>query len=86
MNALSFRLFPWYSSGIFVLTVIILTSIFVVGVKGVSFFIIALFSSVITLSVSYSGGGYNGLSVALDIKPGACGLGGCSSDIYSLSF
>ena len=65
---------------------IILTSIFVVGVEGVSPLIIALFSSVITLLVICGNRDYNGLPVALDIKPGVCGLGGYNAGAYGLSF
>ena len=39
-----------------------------------------------TLLVSYSGNdsNYDGLPVALGIKPGVCNLGGYSSGIYDL--
>ena len=87
MNALSFRLSPWYSSGVFTLIMIILISVLVVGVEGVSSLITALFSSVITLSVLYSGkGSYNDLLIALNIKPGACNLGNYNPNIYNLLF
>ena len=66
---------------------IILTSIFVVGVERMFSLVITLFSSVITLPVSYnSGGGCNGPPVALGIKPGVCDLGGCGPDAGNLSF
>ena len=52
---------------------------------GVSPLIAALFSSVMTLPVLCGcGGGCDGLSVALGIKPGACGLGGCGSGACGL--
>ena len=87
MNALSFRLSPWYSSGIFALTMIILISIYAIVFDGVSPLITALFSSVITLPVPYGGGGgYNGLLIALGIKPGACGLGGYGFSTCGLLF
>ena len=85
MNVLSFRLSSWYSSGVFILIVVILISVFIVGVEGVSPFIAALFSSVITLPVPYSDGGYNGLLIVLGIKPGVYNLGGYNINIYSFS-
>ena len=52
---------------------------------GVSPLIAALFSSVITLLITYNGNNdYDGPLVALDIKPGAYNLGGCGPDTYSL--
>ena len=86
MNVLSFRLSPWYSSGVFILTMVILISILAVGVEGVSPLITTLFSSVITLPVSYNNkGGYNGLLIVLDIKPGVYNLDGCGPNTYNLS-
>ena len=82
---MSFRLSPWYSSGIFVLIIVVLTSILAVGVEGVSPLITTLFSSVITLSISYNNkDGYDGLLVVLNIKYGAYNLGGYGFSAYSL--
>ena len=68
----------WYSSGVFVLIVVVLTLVCAVVSDGVFSFITALFSSDTTLLVIYGGGGggCDGSSVVLDIKPGVCGLGG----------
>ena len=74
----------WYSSGVFVLIVIVLTSIFIVGVKSVSPLIITLFSFVITLLILYNSGDYNGLLVVLNIKPGACGFDDYDIGVYGL--
>ena len=55
---------------------------------GVFPFTAALFSSGMTLSVPYGGGGGCGcddLPVALGIKPGACGFGGYSPGVYGFS-
>ena len=88
INVLNFRLSLWYSSGVFALVVIILTSVYVIVLDGVSPLIAALFSSGITLLVPYNDGNgdcdYNGLSVALNIKPGVCGLDGYGFGAYSL--
>ena len=86
MNALSFRLSPWYSSGVFALIVVILTSVYIIVFNGVFPLTAALFSSVITLPVSgdNNNNGYDGLLIALDIKPDACSLGGYSLNIYDL--
>ena len=84
MNALSFRLFSWYSSEIFALIVIILTSVFIIGVEGVSPLITTLFSSVITLLITYNNRDYNGPPVALNIKPGAYNLDCCGANTYNL--
>ena len=85
INALSFRLFSWYSSGVFILIVVVLTLIYTIVSDGVSSLIAALFSSNTTLPISYNGNsGCDGLSVALDIKPGACNLGGYSPGAYNL--
>ena len=87
MNVLSFRLFPWYSSGVFILIVVVLTSVCAVVSDGVSPLIAALFSSGTTLLITYGGGGgggCDGLPVALGIKPGACSLGGCGPGAYGL--
>ena len=85
INVLSFRLFLWYSSKIFVLIVVILTLIYVVIFDDVSSLIAALFSSDITLLIPYNNSnGYNGLPVALNIKPGAYNLGNYNPDIYNL--
>ena len=65
--------------------IIILISIFVVGVEGVFSLIITLFSSVITLLVPYNNRSYNDLLVALNIKPGAYNLDGYSTGVYNLS-
>ena len=87
INVLSFRLSSWYSSGVFVLIMVILISVLAVGVEGVSPLIITLFSSIITLPVSGSSkGGYNGLLIALNIKPGVCSLDNYNSDTYGFSF
>ena len=85
MNVLSFRLFSWYSSGVFILIVIILILVYIIVFDGVSSLIIALFSSVITLPVFNSGkGDYNDLSVALGIKPGAYNLDNYDPNVYNL--
>ena len=69
----------------FVLIVVILILVCAVVLNGVSSFITTLFSSGITLPVFYSdNGGYDGLSVALNIKPDVCNLDGYSFNIYSL--
>ena len=83
MNALSFFRSLWYLSGAFILVVVVLTLIFVVGVKGAFFLIIALFLFSIRLSV-FCGGGYDSLLVVLGIKPGACGFDGCGTGVYGL--
>ena len=84
MNALSFRLSSWYSSGVFILTIVILTSILAVEVESVSPLIAILFSSVITLPVSYNNkNDYNGLLVVLNIKPGAYNLDSYNFNIYN---
>ena len=58
---------------------------YIVVFDGVSFLIITLFSSGMTLLVSYSGGGgYDGPPVVLNIKPGVYSLGDCGSNAYSL--
>ena len=86
INALSSRLFSWYSSGVFVLIVVILTSVYAVVSDGVSPLIATLFSSVMTLPVpSGSNSSYDDPLVVLNIKPGACSLGGYSPGVYSLS-
>ena len=86
MNALSFRLSSWYSSGIFILIVVVLISVYTIVSDGVSPFITALLSSIITLLVSCgSGGDYDSLLIALGIKPGAYSLGGYNPNIYGLS-
>ena len=88
MNALSFRLSLWYSSGVFILVVIILISVYAIVLDGVSSLITALFSSGMTLLVPYNNDGndgYNDLPVVLNIKPGAYNLGGCGPNVYSLS-
>ena len=79
-------MFLWYSSGVFVLVVVILILIYAVVFDGVSSLIAALFSSDITLPVSYSGGsgGCDDLLVALNIKSGVCNLGDYSFNAYSL--
>ena len=70
----------------FVLIVVVLILIYIIVFDGVSSLIITLLSSVITLPVSYSSsGGYNGLLVALGIKPSACNLGGYGPGAYGLS-
>ena len=82
MNVLSFRLFSWYSSGVFVLVVVVLTLIYAIVSDGVFFLIAALFSSGTTLLVLCGGnGGCDGLSIALGIKPGVYGFGGCGSGV-----
>ena len=65
------------------MVVIVLISIYIIVFNGVFFFIITLFSSVITLPVTYGGRSYNGLLVVLGIKSGVCGLGGCDAGVYS---
>ena len=85
MNVLSFRLFSWYSSGVFVLVVVVLTLIYVIVSDGVSSLIAALFSFVITLLIPYNDSdGYDDLLVALGIKPGVCSLGDYSPNVYNL--
>ena len=86
MNVLSFRLSPWYSSGMFVLTVVVLTSVYIIVFDGVSPLIAALFSSDTTLLVTYSNNNdyYDGLPVALNIKPGAYNLGDYGFNAYNL--
>ena len=69
----------------FVLIVIILTSVYAVVSDGVSSLITALLSSVMTLPVPYNGGGdYNGLLIALGIKPGVYNLSSYDPNTYSL--
>ena len=76
----------WYSSGVFILIVVVLTSVYIIVSDGVSSLITALFSSGTTLLVSYgSSGGYNGLLIALGIKPGVYSLGGYGFSTYGLS-
>ena len=85
INVLSFRLFSWYSSGVFALIVVILILIYVIVFDDVFFLIITLFSSGMTLPVlCSSGSGCDGLLVALNIKPGAYSLGGYNPDTYNL--
>ena len=85
MNALSFRLSPWYSSGVLVLIIITLILIYVIVFNGVSPLAATLFSSGITLLIPYNNGdGYDGPPVALGIKPGAYNLGDYSPNTYSL--
>ena len=75
----------WYLSGVLVFIVVVLISVYAIVFDGVFFFIAALFSSGITLLVSYGGGGgYDGLLIVLGIKPDAYNLGNYNSDIYSL--
>ena len=70
----------------FILIVVILTSVCVIVSGGVSSLITALLSSIITLLIPYNNSDdYDGLSVALDIKPGVCSLGGYNPNIYDLS-
>ena len=72
MNVLSFRLSPWYSSGVFALIVVVLTLIYTVVFDGVFSLIATLFSSDITLSIPYNNdNNYNDLLIVLSIKPGA---------------
>ena len=83
MNVLSFRLSSWYSSGVFVLVVVILTLIYAVVSDGVSPLITTLLSSTITLLVLYGdNNGYNDLLIVLGIKFGVYGFGGYSPGIY----
>ena len=85
MNVLSFRLSSWYSSGVFVLVVVILILVYIIVSDGVFPLIAALFSSVITLLVFYSNnGGYNGLLIVLNIKPNVYNLGNYGFNAYSL--
>ena len=86
INVLSFRLSPWYSSGVFILIVVVLTSVYTIVSDGVSSFIITLFSSGTTLLVPCGddNNNYNGLLVTLNIKPGACSLGDYNPNTYSL--
>ena len=67
--------------------VVILISVCAVVFNGVSPLITTLFSSGTTLLVfcGGGGGGCDGLLVVLGIKPGVCGLGGCSLGAYGLS-
>ena len=86
MNVLSFRLSPWYSSGIFILIVIVLTSVYIIAFNGVSFFINTLISFGTTLPIPYNdSNGYDGLLVILNIKPSAYNLGNYNPNTYSLS-
>ena len=87
INVLNFRLFPWYSSGIFALIVVVLILIYIIVFDGVSSLITALFSSGTTLLVTYNNGdgGYDGPLVALNIKPGAYNLGSYGPGAYGLS-
>ena len=80
---MSFRQSPWYLSGIFILVVVILTLIFIIGVKDVSSFITTLPLFSIKLPVFYNGE-YNGLLIALGIKSGVGSLGGYNFNTYSL--
>ena len=86
MNILSFRLFSCYSSGIFALIVIILTLIYTIVFDGISPLITTLFSSGITLPISYNSNNnyYNDPPIALDIKPSAYNLGGYNFGTYNL--
>ena len=87
INVLSFRLFPWYSSGMFVLIVVVLTLIYIIVSDGISPFITTLFSSGTTLLIPYnsnSDGGYDGLPVVLNIKPGAYNLDDYGSNTCGL--
>ena len=85
INVLSFRLFPWYSSGIFVLIMIVLTLIYIIVSNGVSPLIITLFSSGTTLLIPYNNNNnYNGPLVVLNIKPDAYNLDDYNFNIYSL--
>ena len=68
----------------FVLVVVVLTSVCAVVFNGVSSFITTLFSSGITLLVPCGDGGYNGLLVVLDIKPGAYNLDNYNPDACGL--
>ena len=51
MNILSFRQSPWYSSGVFILVVVVLTSVYIIALGSVSPFITTLSSSSIRLLV-----------------------------------
>ena len=88
INVLSFRLSLWYSSGVFVLIVVILILIYIILFDGVSSLIIALFSFGMTLLVSYNnnsnGYDYNDLLIALNIKSGAYDLGSYNPGTYGL--
>ena len=86
INALNFRLSPWYSSGIFALIVVVLILVYIIVFDGVSSLIITLFSSGTTLLIPYSNNSndYNGLLIALNIKPSVYNLGGYNPDAYSL--
>ena len=70
----------------FILIVVVLTSIYIIVFDGVSPLITALFSSSTTLLIPYNNNnsGYDGLPVALSIKPGACGLGDYGFGTYNL--
>ena len=83
MNVLSFRRSSWYLSGVFILIVIVLTLICIIVFNDVFSFITTLFSSVITLLISYNND-YNGLPVALNIKPGVYNLDDHNPNAYSL--
>ena len=86
MNALSFRLSLWYSSGVFALIVVILTLMYIIVFDGVFLFIITLFSSGTTLLIpcGSGGGGCDDLLIALNIKPDVYSLGGCGPSVYGL--
>ena len=71
----------------FVLIVVVLTSVYIIVSDGVSPLIITLFSSSMTLPIPYDNNGnygYNDLLIALNIKPNAYNLDDYSPDIYGL--
>ena len=69
----------------FALIVIILILIYIIVFNDVFSFITTLFSSGITLLILYnSNNNYNGLLIALNIKPGAYNLDSYNPNIYNL--
>ena len=54
MNVLSFRRSPWYSSGVLILIVVILISIYIIALGSVSFLTSISFSSSMRLLVGYN--------------------------------
>ena len=82
---MSFFRSPWYLSGVIILVVVILISIFVIGVKDVFFFITTLVLFLIRLPV-FCNSGCDDLLVVLNIKPGVYNLRGYGLGTCGLSF